>query len=178
MGEEEWRQLEEESCVGRPPPRSVSLETLVPSEDFSQPRRRKFTQIFDKSDPLNPTDLRRRLEQVSKPMREVKSQEGKVSDEKQLDVEEKLKTETSKSILDPLTEKLEEIAEKLDKERMEAEAKWEKSQRELEEVHSLVEDILRGLSRIFTGFINSIQGFFFCFIFAVLLLAIGLRRNP
>ena len=46
------------------------------------------------------------------------------------------------------------------------------------QVHSLVEDISRGLSRIFTSFINSIQGFFFCFIFAILLLAIGLRRNP
>ena len=45
------------------------------------------------------------------------------------------------------------------------------------QVHTLVEDISRGLTRIFTSFINSIQGFFFCFIFAILLLAIGLRRN-
>ena len=95
-------------------------------------------QIYDKGDPLNPTDLRRRLEQVSKPLREVKSQEGKVSNEKQVDVEEKLKRETSESILDPLTEKLEDIAEKLDKERIEVEAKWEKSQRELEEVREAI----------------------------------------
>ena len=94
-------------------------------------------QIYDKGDPLNPTDLRRRLEHVSKPQKELKSQEGKVGNDKQPSnkiAEEKLKRETSESILDPLTEKLEDIAEKLDKERIEAEAKWEKSQRELEEV--------------------------------------------
>jgi len=131
--EEEWRQLEEESCMGRPPPRSASLETLVPSEDFSQSRRRKFTQIFDKSDPLNPTDLRRRLEQVSRPLKDPQTQEGKLGNEKQVDMEEKLMRKTSENLLDPLTEKLEDIAEKLDKERIESEAKWEKSQRELEE---------------------------------------------
>ena len=64
-----------------------------------------------------------------------------MSNEKQVDkqpddkaAEQKLMKERSESILDPLTEKLEDIAEKLDKERIEAEAKWEKSQRELEEV--------------------------------------------
>ena len=93
-----------------------------------------YLQFYDKSDPLNPTDLRRRLEQVSRPLKEVKSQEGKLSNDKLVDVEEKLKRKTSENILDPLTEKLEDIAEKLDKERIEAEAKWEKSQRELEEV--------------------------------------------
>ena len=97
-------------------------------------------QIFDKSDPLNPTDLRRRLEQVSRPLKDSQSQEGKTSNYKQAEKpgnkisEEKLKRKTSENILDPLTEKLEDIAEKLDKERIEAEAKWEKSQRELEEV--------------------------------------------
>ena len=148
----------------RPPPRSASLETLVPTEDFSHPRRRKFTQvgkfvlesheskiasnvifkllelhlqIYDKSDPLNPTDLRRRLEQVSKPLREVKSQEGKVSNEKQVDVEEKLKRETSESILDPLNKKIDNIAERLEKDENDAKANWEKSQRELEEVNNL-----------------------------------------
>merc|ERR1719341_1404627 len=66
--EDAWRQLEEESCMGRPPPRSASLETLVPTEELSEPRRRKFKQIYDKGDPLNPTDLRRRLKQVSRPV--------------------------------------------------------------------------------------------------------------
>ena len=46
--------------------------------------------------------------------------------------------ETSKSVLNPITEKLEDIAEKIDKERIESEAKWEKSQRELEEVNFLL----------------------------------------
>ena len=46
------------------------------------------------------------------------------------------------------------------------------------QVHGLVEEISRVLRRIFTGFVTSIQGFLFCFIFVVLLLAIGLRRSP
>ena len=96
------------------------------------------------SDLLNPTDLRRRLEQVSNskkvPMKEVQKQ--KKSNERinevqagDKTVEERPNMETSKSALNPITEKLEDIAEKIDKERIESEAKWEKSQRELEEVN-------------------------------------------
>ena len=65
---------------------------------------------------MNPTDLRRRLEQVSRP------------------AGDKLNMETSGNILEPLTEKLEDIAQKLEKERRKTEANWEQSQRELEEV--------------------------------------------
>ena len=99
------------------------------------------------SDLLNPTDLRRRLEQVSNskkvPLKEVQKQ--KKSNERINDVqagdktvEERPNMETSKSALNPITEKLEDIAEKIDKERIESEAKWEKSQRELEEVNFLL----------------------------------------
>ena len=102
------------------------------------------------SDLLNPTDLRRRLEQVSNskkvPLKEVKEvQKQKKSNERINDVqagdktvEERPNMETSKSALNPITEKLEDIAEKIDKERIESEAKWEKSQRELEEVNFLL----------------------------------------
>ena len=120
-------------------------------------------QIYDESDPLNSTNLRKRLQkQVS--VKEVTSQErgnvicsekqvdeqpagDKTTKEEKLSMEEKLKRETSESILEPLTEKLEDIAEKLDKERIEAEAKWEKSQRELEEVNgqTAVIDLLKML---------------------------------
>ena len=99
------------------------------------------------SDLLNPTDLRRRLEQVSNskkvPMKEV--QKKKKSNERINEVqagdkteEERPNMETSKSALNPITEKLEDIAEKIDKERIESEAKWEKSQRELEEVNFML----------------------------------------
>ena len=96
------------------------------------------------SDLLNPTDLRRRLEQVSNskkvPLKEVQKQkkinerinEVQAGDKTE---EERPNMETSKSALNPITEKLEDIAEKIDKERIESEAKWEKSQRELEEVN-------------------------------------------
>ena len=99
------------------------------------------------SDLLNPTDLRRRLEQVSNskkvPMKEVQKQkkinerinEVQAGDKTE---EERPNMETSKSALNPITEKLEDIAEKIDKERIESEAKWEKSQRELEEVNFLL----------------------------------------
>ena len=84
------------------------------------------------SDPtqLNSTDLRRRLEQVSRPLISEES-EKKVEKEPAGD---KLRRDTSESILEPLTEKLDDIAEKIEKERIEAEAMREKSQRELEEV--------------------------------------------
>merc|ERR1719201_1431410 len=90
--EDAWRQLEEESCMGRPPPRSASLETLVPTEELSQPRRRKFKQIYDKCDPLNPTDLRRRLEQVSRPVEseESRQEEQPAGDKLTEKIEEKL----------------------------------------------------------------------------------------
>ena len=99
------------------------------------------------SDLLNPTDLRRRLEQVSNskkvPLKEVQKQ--KKSNERinevqagDKTVEERPNMETSKSALNPIKEKLEDIAEKIDKERIESEAKWEKSQRELEEVNFLL----------------------------------------
>ena len=99
------------------------------------------------SDLLNPTDLRRRLEQVSNskkvPLKEVQKQkkinerinEVQAGDKTE---EERPNMETSKSALNPITEKLEDIAEKIDKERIESEAKWEKSQRELEEVNFLL----------------------------------------
>ena len=102
------------------------------------------------SDLLNPTDLRRRLEQVSNskkvPTKEMKEvQKKKKSNERINEVqagdkteEERPNMETSKSALNPITEKLEDIAEKIDKERIESEAKWEKSQRELEEVNFLL----------------------------------------
>ena len=99
------------------------------------------------SDLLNPTDLRRRLEQVSNskkvPMKEVQKQKKsneRINDVQAEDktVEERPNMETSKSALNPITEKLEDIAEKIDKERIESEAKWEKSQRELEEVNFLL----------------------------------------
>ena len=88
-------------------------------------------QKYDESDQTN---LRKRKELKT----ESKSEEGNASSEKKVDEQqggEKLKRESSESILEPLTEKLDDIAEKLDKERIEAEAKWEKSQRELEEVN-------------------------------------------
>ena len=99
------------------------------------------------SDLLNPTDLRRRLEQVSNskkvPLKEVQKQkkinerinEVQAGDKTE---EERPNMETSKIALNPITEKLEDIAEKIDKERIESEAKWEKSQRELEEVNFLL----------------------------------------
>ena len=88
-------------------------------------------QKYDESDQTN---LRKRKELKT----ESQSEEGNASSEKKVDEQqggEKLKRESSESILEPLTEKLDDIAEKLDKERIEAEAKWEKSQRELEEVN-------------------------------------------
>ena len=119
------------------------LERLIEINSFSKIFISLPLQKYD-SDLLNPTDLRRRLEQVSNskkvPLKEVQKQkkinerinEVQAGDKTE---EERPNMETSKSALNPITEKLEDIAEKIDKERIESEAKWEKSQRELEEVN-------------------------------------------
>ena len=125
------------------------LERLIGINSFSKIFISLPLQKYD-SDLLNPTDLRRRLEQVSNskkvPTKEMKEvQKQKKSNERINEVqagdkteEERPNMETSKSALNPITEKLEDIAEKIDKERIESEAKWEKSQRELEEVNFLL----------------------------------------
>lgn len=77
-------------------------------------------QIYDKCDPLNPTDLRRRLEQVSRP---VQSDESKKEEQPAGD------KQTEK-----IEKKLDDIVGKIDKKASETEAMWEQSQRELEEV--------------------------------------------
>ena len=83
-------------------------------------------QIYDKGDPFNPTDLRRRLKQVSRPVESEESrQEEQPAGDKQ--------TETME---EKLTEKLDDIAGKIEKKAIETEAMWEQSQRELEEVKS------------------------------------------
>merc|ERR1719273_2995164 len=124
-----------------------------------------------------------RLQQVSNSNKRQQQENQKIENEQQINEDDKqrekmVKKETSESLLDPLNKKIDNIAERLEKDKNDAEANWEKSQRELEEVHGLVEEISRVLRRIFTGFVTSIQGFLFLFIFVVLLLAIGLRRSP
>ena len=79
-------------------------------------------QIYDKGDPLNPTDLRRRLKQVSRP---VESEESRQEEQPAGD-----------KLTEKIEEKLDDIAGKIEKQRIETEASWEQSQRELEEVKS------------------------------------------
>ena len=90
---------------------------------------------------MNPTDLRMRLQQVSNNNRQKKENQ-KIENEQQINEDDKqreemLKKETSESILDPLNKKIDNIAERLEKDKNDAEANWEKSQRELEEVNIL-----------------------------------------
>ena len=78
-------------------------------------------QIYDKGDPtLNPTDLRRRLKQISRP---VESEESRQEEQPAGD-----------KLTEKIEEKLDDIAGKIEKKAIETEAMWEQSQRELEEV--------------------------------------------
>ena len=91
---------------------------------------------------MNPTDLRMRLQQVSNSNKRQQKEDQKIENEQQIDEDDKqreemLKIETSESILDPLNKKIDNIAERLEKDKNDAEANWEKSQRELEEVNIL-----------------------------------------
>ena len=91
---------------------------------------------------MNPTDLRMRLQQVSNSNKRQQKETQKIENEQQINEDDKqreemLKKETSESILDPLNKKIDNIAERLEKDKNNAEANWEKSQRELEEVNIL-----------------------------------------
>ena len=91
---------------------------------------------------MNPTDLRMRLQQVSNSNKRQQTETQKIENEQQINEDDKqreemLKKETSESILDPLNKKIDNIAERLEKDKNDAEANWEKSQRELEEVNIL-----------------------------------------
>ena len=91
---------------------------------------------------MNPTDLRMRLQQVSNSNKRQQTETQKIENEQQINEDDKqreemLKKETSESILDPLNKKIDNIAERLEKDKNNAEANWEKSQRELEEVNVL-----------------------------------------
>ena len=89
---------------------------------------------------MNPTDLRMRLQQVSNSNKRQQTETKKIENEQQINEDDKeregiLKKETNESILDPLNKKIDNIAERLEKDKNHAEANWEKSQRELEEVN-------------------------------------------
>ena len=91
---------------------------------------------------MNPTDLRMRLQQVSNSNKRQQTETQKKENEQQIDEDVKQregmqKKETNESILDPLNKKIDNIAERLEKDKNDAEANWEKSQRELEEVNVL-----------------------------------------
>ena len=91
---------------------------------------------------MNPTDLRMRLQQVSNSNKRQQTETLKIGNEQQINEDDKqreemLKKETSESILDPLNKKIDNIAERLEKDKNDADANWEKSQRELEEVNIL-----------------------------------------
>ena len=91
---------------------------------------------------MNPTDLRMRLQQVSNSNKRQQKETQKIETEQQINEDDKqreemLKIGTSESILDPLNKKIDNIAERLEKNNNDAEANWEKSQRELEEVNIL-----------------------------------------
>ena len=91
---------------------------------------------------MNPTDLRMRLQQVSNSNKRHQKETQKIETEQKINEDDKqreemLKKETSESILDPLNKKIDNIAERLEKNNNDAEANWEKSQRELEEVNIL-----------------------------------------
>ena len=91
---------------------------------------------------MNPTDLRMRLQQVSNSNKRQQTETKKIENEQQINEDDKeregiLKKETNESILDPLNKKIDNIAERLEKDKNNAEANWEKSQRELEEVNIL-----------------------------------------
>ena len=93
----------------------------------------------------------------------------------------------------PIQEKLEEIKTKIDQNKTDTDEQFEKTQNGIREVNEKkykvytnkifqVQDQVGNvdgvINRIVTQFVFSIQGFFFCFIFGIVLIGIGLKRNP
>ena len=93
----------------------------------------------------------------------------------------------------PIQEKLEEIKTKIDQNKTDTDEQFEKTQNGIREVNvnkykvftpkifqvqDQVGNVDGVINRIVTQFVFSIQGFFFCFIFGIVLIGIGLKRNP
>jgi len=78
----------------------------------------------------------------------------------------------------PIQEKLEEIRNKIEQNKTDTDEQFEKTQNGIQEVQDQVGEVHGVINRIVTQFVFSIQGFFFCFIFGIILIGIGLKRNP
>ena len=99
----------------------------------------------------------------------------------------------------PIQEKLEEIKNQIEQNKTDIDEQFEKTQNGIQkvklnkicwqnmniltiflfwQVQDQVGEVYGVINRIVTQFIFSIQGFFFCFIFGIILIGIGLKRNP
>lgn len=79
--------------------------------------------------------------------------------------------------LAPVTEALQEIKGQFEKNKNATDEQFERAHKEIREVQATVDTVSREVSRIFTQFIFTIQGLFFCFIFGLILFGIGLKRQ-
>jgi len=130
----------------------------------SAPRRRSWMKKKEESNLFDPLELRDKLTKISSKT-ETESEQSKHEG-----------VLPSPSL--PIQEKLEEIKTKIDQNKTDTDEQFEKTQNGIREVQDQVGNVDGVINRIVTQFVFSIQGFFFCFIFGIVLIGIGLKRNP
>jgi len=145
------------------PESNEEVEKIIenaPKTTECAPRRRSWVKKKDEANPFDPLELRDKLCRISS------------------------KDDSEKKIIDedgpvkPIQEKLEEISNKIEQNKTDTDEQFEKTQNGIQEVQDQVGEVHGVINRIVTQFVFSIQGFFFCFIFGIILIGIGLKRNP
>jgi len=154
--------IEITTMVNTPAEDSPESEEEKPMITSSAPRRRSWSKKKEESNLFDPLELRDKL--------------TKISSKTEPENEQKKHEEVSPSL--PIQEKLEEIKTKIDQNKSDTDEQFEKTQNGIREVQDQVGNVDGVINRIVTQFIFSIQGFFFCFIFGIVLIGIGLKRNP
>lgn len=133
------------------------------SSTSSLPRRRSWMKKKEESNLFDPLELRDKLTKISS-----NKTEPKTDPKKQEDLSPSL----------PIEEKLDEIKTKIEQNKTETDEQFEKTQNGIREVQDQVGNVDGVINRIVSQFIFSIQGFFFCFIFGIVFIGIGIKRNP
>lgn len=133
-----------------------------PKATNNVPRRRSWMKKKEETNLFDPLELRDKLTKIT----------NKAGPESQNN-----KNEKPLEAL-PIEDKLEEIKTQIEQNQTDTAEQFEKTQNGIREVQDQVGQVDGVINRIVTQFIFSIQGFFFCFIFGIIFIGIGLKRNP
>eukprot|EP00092_Neocalanus_flemingeri_P001537 GFUD01001639.1.p1 GENE.GFUD01001639.1~~GFUD01001639.1.p1 ORF type:complete len:552 (+),score=175.64 GFUD01001639.1:52-1707(+) len=143
----------------------IEEESPEPNEDKENitdngPRRRSWVKKKEETNLFDPVELRDKL--------------YKISNKDDIEKEKRNDDDSTEGGV-PIQEKLEEIKSQIDRNKSDTDEQFEKTQNGIQEVQDQVGEVCGVINRIVTQFGFSIQGFFFCFIFGIIVIGIGLK---